>query len=93
MYRIGALDQEETLTPLGWHLARLPVHPAAGKLLLLGCMFGCLDRAASVAAVWGFKDPFQLVIGKYTELTAISLLSFKFKALRTTITSISSHGA
>ncbi|GBP76774.1 ATP-dependent RNA helicase DHX36 [Eumeta japonica] len=60
----GALDTTETLTPLGWHLARLPAHPAAGKLLVLGALFGCLDRAASVAAVWGFKDPFMLVIGK-----------------------------
>ncbi|XP_045775250.1 ATP-dependent DNA/RNA helicase DHX36-like [Maniola jurtina] len=66
--RCGALDNKETLTPLGWHLARLPVHPAAGKLLLLGALFGCLDRAASVAAVWGFKDPFQLVIGKEQEV-------------------------
>ncbi|XP_022822614.1 ATP-dependent RNA helicase DHX36-like [Spodoptera litura] len=66
--QIGALDNDEKLTPLGWHLARLPVHPAAGKLLLLGTLFGCLNRAASVAAVWGFKDPFQLVIGKEKEV-------------------------
>ncbi|XP_034834976.1 ATP-dependent DNA/RNA helicase DHX36-like [Maniola hyperantus] len=68
LQRCGALNKKETLTPLGWHLARLPVHPAAGKLLLLGALFGCLDRAASVAAVWGFKDPFQLVIGKEQEV-------------------------
>ncbi|CAG9111961.1 unnamed protein product [Plutella xylostella] len=67
LQRLGALDSTETLTPLGWHLARLPVHPAAGKLLLLGALFGCLDRAACVAAVWGFKDPFMLVIGKEEE--------------------------
>ncbi|CAH2092989.1 unnamed protein product [Euphydryas editha] len=68
LQKCGALDDGETLTPLGWHLARLPVHPAAGKLLLLGALFGCLDRAASVAAVWSFKDPFQLVIGKEKEI-------------------------
>ncbi|XP_050682198.1 ATP-dependent DNA/RNA helicase DHX36-like [Leptidea sinapis] len=70
LQKCGALDDRETLTPLGWHLARLPVHPAAGKLLLLGALFGCLDRAASVAAVWSFKDPFQLVIGKEAEVKA-----------------------
>lgn len=70
LQQCGALDHEEKLTPMGWHLARLPVHPAAGKLLLLGALFGCLDRAASVAAVWGFKDPFQLVIGKEDEVDA-----------------------
>ncbi|XP_063537137.1 ATP-dependent DNA/RNA helicase DHX36-like isoform X2 [Cydia strobilella] len=68
LQKLGALDDEERLTPLGWHLARLPVHPAAGKLLLFGALFGCLDRAASVAAVWGFKDPFNLVIGKEHEV-------------------------
>ncbi|KAJ8715102.1 hypothetical protein PYW08_005083 [Mythimna loreyi] len=69
--QVGALDSNEKLTPLGWHLARLPVHPAAGKLLLLGTLFGCLNRAASVAAVWGFKDPFQLVIGKEKEINEV----------------------
>ncbi|XP_075980638.1 ATP-dependent DNA/RNA helicase DHX36-like [Anticarsia gemmatalis] len=68
LQQCGALDYAEKLTPLGWHLARLPVHPAAGKLLILGALFGCLDRAASVAAVWGFKDPFQIVIGKEQEV-------------------------
>ncbi|CAG4942343.1 unnamed protein product [Parnassius apollo] len=68
LQQCGALDTRETLTPLGWHLARLPLHPAAGKLLLLGALFGCLDRAASLAAVWSFKDPFQLVIGKEREV-------------------------
>nr|XP_026495559.1 ATP-dependent RNA helicase DHX36-like [Vanessa tameamea] len=71
LQKCGALDDSETLTALGWHLARLPVHPAAGKLLLFGALFGCLDRAASVAAVWGFKDPFLLVIGKEREVDAV----------------------
>ncbi|KOB66562.1 putative DEAH box polypeptide 36, partial [Operophtera brumata] len=72
LQQCGALDEKETLTPLGWHIARLPVHPAAGKLLLLGALFGCLERAASVAAVWGFKDPFQLVIGEPSDHVAMS---------------------
>lgn len=71
LQQCGALDDNETLTPLGWHLARLPVHPAAGKLVLLGALFGCLDRAASVAAVWSFKDPFVLVIEKDFEQKAV----------------------
>ncbi|CAH0400919.1 unnamed protein product [Chilo suppressalis] len=70
LQRCGALDDNETLTPLGWHLARLPLHPAAGKLVLFGALFGCLDRAASVAAVWSFKDPFLLIIDKEDEVKA-----------------------
>ncbi|CAG9788761.1 unnamed protein product [Diatraea saccharalis] len=71
LQQCGALDDNETLTPLGWHLARLPVHPAAGKLVLFGALFGCLDRAASVAAVWSFKDPFLLIIDKEDEVKAV----------------------
>ncbi|XP_013189762.2 ATP-dependent DNA/RNA helicase DHX36 [Amyelois transitella] len=67
LQQCGALDDKETLTPLGWHLARLPVHPAAGKLLVLGTLLGCLDRAASLASVWSFKDPFLMVIGHERE--------------------------
>ncbi|KAH9630288.1 hypothetical protein HF086_012473 [Spodoptera exigua] len=91
--QVGALDNDEKLTPLGWHLARLPVHPAAGKLLLLGTLFGCLNRAASVAAVWGFKDPFQLVIvdeakrtlalGEPSDHVAISEAVMQFEHCRT----------
>ncbi|KAL4703549.1 hypothetical protein ACJJTC_010169 [Scirpophaga incertulas] len=67
----GALDDEEHLTPLGWHLARLPLHPAAGKLVVFGALFGCLDRAASVAAVWSFKDPFIIAIEREEEVKAV----------------------
>lgn len=34
--RMNALDEYENLTPLGYHLAKLPVHPQIGKMLLLG---------------------------------------------------------
>jgi len=38
------------LTPLGYHLSRLPMDPKVGKVLLVGCMLGCLDNALTVAA-------------------------------------------
>ena len=33
------------LTPLGYHLSRLPMDPKVGKVLLVGCMLGCLDNS------------------------------------------------
>lgn len=33
---LNALDSEENLTPLGYHLARLPLGPQMGKMILLG---------------------------------------------------------
>jgi len=38
------------LTPLGFHLASLPLDPRLGKLLLLSCLCGCAERALTVAA-------------------------------------------
>jgi ATP-dependent RNA helicase DHX29 len=38
------------LTPLGYHLSRLPMDAKVGKVLLVGCILGCLDSALTVAA-------------------------------------------
>ncbi|KRT84976.1 helicase, partial [Oryctes borbonicus] len=62
--RMNALDDEENLTPLGFHLAKLPVHPQIGKMLLLGSIFSCLDPVLSIAAALDYKDAFQLPLGK-----------------------------
>ena len=45
----------EQLTPLGFHLAQLPMDPQTGKMILLGAIFGCLDPVLSVAASLSFK--------------------------------------
>jgi HrpA-like RNA helicase len=36
---LGALDANENLTALGYHLAQLPVSGRLGKMMLFGCMF------------------------------------------------------
>lgn len=54
----NALDANEELTPLGYHLAKLPVDPRVGKMILFGAIFSCLDPVLTVASVLGFKDPF-----------------------------------
>lgn len=62
--RLNALDDNENLTPLGYHLARLPLNPQLGKMLLLGASFGCLDPILTVAATLDYKDPFYSPLGK-----------------------------
>uniref|UniRef100_A0A6Q2ZQI2 ATP-dependent DNA/RNA helicase DHX36 n=1 Tax=Esox lucius TaxID=8010 RepID=A0A6Q2ZQI2_ESOLU len=61
---LNALDRSEALTPLGFHLARLPVEPHIGKLILFGALLGCLDPVLTIAASLSFKDPFFIPLGK-----------------------------
>ena len=65
------MDKEtENLTPLGYHLAKLPMDPQTGKMILFGAMFSCLDPILSVAASLSFKDPFVVPLGKESVVDA-----------------------
>ncbi|XP_061481562.1 putative ATP-dependent RNA helicase DHX57 [Rhineura floridana] len=55
---VGALTSDEKLTPLGYHLASLPVDVRIGKLMLFGTIFRCLDPALTIAASRANKSPF-----------------------------------
>ena len=37
---MAALDVQDQLTPLGTILARLPIEPRMGRMIVLGCIFG-----------------------------------------------------
>ena len=54
----NALTGDEELTPLGYHLANLPVNPRIGKIILFAAMFSCLDPVLTIASSLGFKEPF-----------------------------------
>uniref|UniRef100_A0A673WFV6 ATP-dependent RNA helicase DHX29 n=1 Tax=Salmo trutta TaxID=8032 RepID=A0A673WFV6_SALTR len=57
--RIGAcIPEGHTLTPLGHHLATLPVNVKIGKMLIFGAILGCLDPIATIAAAISEKSPF-----------------------------------
>ncbi|XP_064642858.1 ATP-dependent DNA/RNA helicase DHX36-like isoform X2 [Lineus longissimus] len=64
LHQLNALNLDEELTPLGHHLARMPVDPHTGKMILFGAMFGCLDPILTVAASLSFKDAFVIPMGK-----------------------------
>ncbi|KAI8827905.1 helicase associated domain-containing protein [Chytriomyces cf. hyalinus JEL632] len=55
---LRALSKNETLTPLGFHLGRLPVDVRIGKLILFGSIFGCLDSVLTIASAMSVKSPF-----------------------------------
>ncbi|XP_063772172.1 ATP-dependent DNA/RNA helicase DHX36 isoform X1 [Pseudophryne corroboree] len=64
LMELNALDRQEELTPLGFHLARLPVEPHIGKMILFGALFCCLDPVLTIASSLSFKDPFIIPLGK-----------------------------
>ncbi len=55
---VGAMDASDELTPLGFHLASLPVDVRVGKLLLFGSVFRCVDAALTIAAALAYRSPF-----------------------------------
>src|SRR5262245_5755219 len=55
--RLGAVA-DGSLSDLGRLLARLPVHPRLGRLLVEGRRLGCSERAALAAALLAERDPF-----------------------------------
>ncbi|XP_014241790.1 ATP-dependent RNA helicase DHX36-like [Cimex lectularius] len=61
---MNALDEDEKLTPLGFHLANLPVDPHTGKMILLASMFSCIDTMYSIAASLSFKDAYYIPMGR-----------------------------
>ncbi|KAJ1400427.1 P-loop containing nucleoside triphosphate hydrolase [Sesbania bispinosa] len=58
LYEVGALEGNEELTPLGHHLAKLPVDVLIGKMMLYGAIFGCLSPILSISAFLSHKSPF-----------------------------------
>ncbi|XP_062607434.1 LOW QUALITY PROTEIN: ATP-dependent DNA/RNA helicase DHX36-like [Saccostrea cucullata] len=64
---LQALDDDEELLPLGYHLARLPLDPHTGKMILFAAIFGCLDPVCLVAACLSFKSPFFTPLGKESQ--------------------------
>ncbi len=56
--RLGTLDEFGVVTELGQTLAKLPVHPRLGRLLIEGLRLGQPKRAALAAALLSERDPF-----------------------------------
>lgn len=64
LHTIGALTEIEELTPLGNHLAALPVDPKIGKMIVMGAIFGCLDPILTIAGGLSYRDPFVMPMDK-----------------------------
>ena len=73
---VKALTTGEDLTPLGRQLAKLPLDVFLGKLILLGCIFKCVDATLTIAAILSSKSPFSAPMGSRAQAD-LSRLAFK----------------
>lgn len=58
------------LTPLGFHLAHIPVEPRVGKMLIFGCIFGVLPPLLTIAAAWCVSTRTLPTGGRFVPLKA-----------------------
>ena len=57
LQELGAVDDERRLTPLGRELARLPLDPRIGRIVLAARDAGCLPEALVIASALAVPDP------------------------------------
>jgi ATP-dependent helicase HrpA len=57
LFELGAMDDQRQLTPLGRRLARLPVDPRIGRMLIAAEQEGCLAEILVIAAALETQDP------------------------------------
>ena len=67
---IEAFTADEELTALGGILARLPIHPALGKMVILGMVFRCFDPIIIIATMTTQNPFFLFPLDKRVEARA-----------------------
>jgi len=67
LIEIKALTSTEDITPLGRHLAKIPLDVHMGKFLLIACSLQILDSALTIAATLNAKSPFLNPFGRELE--------------------------
>ncbi len=57
LIELGALDAKNELSVIGRQLARLPVDPRIGRMIVAGLEEGCLQQVLVIAAALSVQDP------------------------------------
>lgn len=57
LQELGAVDDDNALTPLGRKLAKLPLDPRVGRMILGAQEFDCLSEVLIVASALSVQDP------------------------------------
>jgi len=59
LYEIGAFDRDQQITDIGRRLARLPIDPRLGRMLLAADEEDCLTEVLIIASALSVQDPRQ----------------------------------
>jgi ATP-dependent helicase HrpA len=75
LHELGAVEDDDPdvpprLTPIGRRLARLPIDPRIGRMLLEGDRNGCLREVLVIAAALSIQDPRERPVGAEAEADA-----------------------
>jgi len=57
LHELGAVDDENVLTATGRELARLPLDPRVGRMLIAARTEGCLEQVLVIASALSVRDP------------------------------------
>lgn len=57
LHQLGAIDDTNKLTHIGKQLARLPVDPTVGRMILQAQKEGCLEPVMAIASALSIQDP------------------------------------
>ncbi|BBL70769.1 ATP-dependent helicase [Methylogaea oryzae] len=57
LQELGALDEQQNLTAVGRQLAKLPLDPRLGRMLVAAAKYNCLTEVAAIAAALSLQDP------------------------------------
>lgn len=57
LFELSAVTEDHRLTPVGQHMARLPIDPRLARILLAGAEEGCLSEMLVITAALSVQDP------------------------------------
>lgn len=64
LHELGAIDDENELTEIGWELSRIPIDPRLGRMILAARHEGCLEEVLIIAAALSVQDPRERPLDK-----------------------------
>jgi ATP-dependent helicase HrpA len=70
LHELGAIDEQNELTRTGQLLARLPVDPKLGRMVIAAVEEGCVDEVLVIASALAVQDPRERPMDKAAEADA-----------------------